>query len=128
MKSVRDKKADRQIDRMLSQALTQKAKPDAALQQRICSQWKEKREMNQNRKWIVAAAASVCVLAVTVSVGAAGRYLSSRQVAEEFNMDNMAKAFSKMTLLLTRDKAATLVQSSEDMPTVSQMPKLLSMG
>ena len=35
MKSVRDKKADRQIDRMLSQALTQKAKPDAALQQRI---------------------------------------------------------------------------------------------
>ena len=95
MKSVRDKKADRQIDRMLSQALTQKAKPDAALQQRICSQWKEKREMNQNRKWIVAAAASVCVLAVTVSVGAAGRYLSSRQVAEEFNMDNMAKAFSK---------------------------------
>ena len=80
MKSVRDKKADRQIDRMLSQALTQKAKPDAALQQRICSQWKEKREMNQNRKWIVAAAASVCVLAVTVSVGAAGRYLSSRQI------------------------------------------------
>ena len=51
--------------------------------------------MNRNKKWMAAAAAVACVLAVTVSVGAAGRYLSSRQVAEEFNMDNMAKAFSE---------------------------------
>ena len=95
MKSVRDEKADRQMDRMLSLALTQQAKPDAALQQKVCSQWKERREMNGNKKWMAAAAAAACVLAVTVSVGAAGRYLSSRDVAEEFNMDNMAKAFSK---------------------------------
>ena len=95
MKSVRDEKADRQMDRMLSRALTQQAKPDAALQQKVCSQWKERREMNRNKKWMAAAAAVACVLAVTVSVGAAGRYLSSRQVAEEFNMDNMAKAFSE---------------------------------
>ena len=51
--------------------------------------------MNGNKKWMAAAAAAACVLAVTVSVGAAGRYLSSRQVAEEFNMDNMARAFSE---------------------------------
>ena len=95
MKSVRDEKADRQMDRMLSRALTQQAKPDAALQQKICSQWKERREMNRNQKWVAAAVAAACVLAVTVSVGAAGRYLSSRQVAEEFNMDNMARAFSQ---------------------------------
>lgn len=95
MRSVRDEKADRQMDRMLSRALTQQAKPDAALQQKVCSQWKERREMNRNKKWMAAAAAVACVLAVTVSVGAAGRYLSSRQVAEEFNMDNMAKAFSE---------------------------------
>lgn len=95
MKSVRDEKADRQMDRMLSRALTQQAKPDAALQQKVCSQWKERREMNRNKKWMAAAVAAACVLAVTVSVGAAGRYLSSRQVAEEFNMDNMARAFSE---------------------------------
>ncbi|MDD6290196.1 MAG: hypothetical protein PUA77_00180 [Lachnospiraceae bacterium] len=95
MRSVRDEKADRQMDRMLSRALTQQAKPDAALQQKVCSQWKERREMNRNKKWMAAAAAVACVLAVAVSVGAAGRYLSSRQVAEEFNMDNMAKAFSE---------------------------------
>ena len=48
MRSVRDEKADRQMDRMLSRALTQQAKPDAALQQKVCSQWKERREMNGN--------------------------------------------------------------------------------
>ena len=95
MRSVRDEKADRQMDRMLSRALTQQAKPDAALQQKVCSQWKERREMNRNKKWMAAAVAAACVLAVTVSVGAAGRYLSSRQVAEEFNMDNMARVFSE---------------------------------
>ena len=95
MKSVRDEKADRQMDRMLSLALTQQAKPDAALQQRVCSQWKERREMNRNKKWMTAVAAAACVLAVTVSVGAANRFLSSQQVAEEFSMDNMSKAFSK---------------------------------
>ena len=95
MKSVRDEKADRQMDRMLSLALTQQAKPDAALQQKVCSQWKERREMNGNKKWMAAAAAAACVLAVTVSVGAANRFLSSQQVAEEFSMDNMSKAFSK---------------------------------
>ena len=95
MKSMRDETADRQIDSMLSRALTQQADPDAALQRRICSQWKERREMNRNKKWMTAVVASACVLAVSVSVGAATRYLSSREVAEQFEMDNMAKAFSQ---------------------------------
>lgn len=34
------------------------------------------------------------MLAVSVSAGAAGHYLNSREVAEHFDMDNMAKAFS----------------------------------
>lgn len=51
--------------------------------------------MRRNKKWTAAAAAAACVLAVSVSVGAAGHYLNSRQVAENFDMDNMAKAFSE---------------------------------
>lgn len=95
MKSMKDETADRQIDSMLSRALTQQAKPDAALQRKVCSQWKERREMNRNKKWMTVVVASVCVLVVSVSVGAATRYLSGREVAEQFGMNNMAKAFSE---------------------------------
>ena len=50
MKSVRDEKADRQMDRMLSLALTQQAKPDAALQQRVCSQSVEGETGNESKQ------------------------------------------------------------------------------
>lgn len=91
------KKDDRndQIDILLSRALTQQAEPDAALQRRVLDQWKERQGMNQKKKWTAAVAAAACVLALSVSVGAASRYLNSRQVAENFGMDNMAKAFSE---------------------------------
>ena len=95
MKSMRDENVHRQVDSMLSRALTQQVNPDVALQQRICSQWKERQTMNRNKKWMTAVAACACLLAVPVSVGAASRYLSSREVAEEFHMENMAEVFSK---------------------------------
>ena len=76
MKSMRDENVHRQVDSMLSRALTQQVNPDVALQQRICSQWKERQTMNRNKKWMTAVAACACLLAVSVSVGAASRYLS----------------------------------------------------
>ena len=92
----RDRKKDSDLDILLSYALKQHAEPDEALKRKVLCQWKERKEMRKNKKWtIAAAAAATCVLAVTVSVGAAGHYLNSRQVAEQFDMDNMAKAFSQ---------------------------------
>lgn len=91
----RDRKKDRDLDILLSYALKQHAEPDEALKRKVLRQWKERQEMRKNKKWTIAAAVATCVLAVTVSVGAAGHYLNSRQVAEQFDMDNMAKAFSQ---------------------------------
>lgn len=90
-----DKKDDRALDILLRRALAQQVKPSAELQQAVLSQWKEEQDMKQRKKWTAAVAAAACVLAVSVSVGAAGHYLNSREVAEKFDMDNMAKAFSE---------------------------------
>lgn len=90
----KDRQDDRALDLLLRRALKQQAEPDEQLQRKVLRQWKERQEMKKNRKWVAAAVAAACVLAVSVSVGAAGHYLSSREVAEHFDMDNMAKAFS----------------------------------
>lgn len=86
---------ERELDILLSRALKQQAEPDEMLQRKVLSKWKERQEMRKNRRWTAAVAAAACVLAVSVSVGAAGHYLTSREVAERFGMENMAKAFSE---------------------------------
>lgn len=88
-------KDERELDILLSHALKQQAEPDEMLQRKVLSKWKEREEMRNNKRWTAAVAACACVLAVTVSVGAAGHYLSSRQVAEEFGMNNLAKTFTE---------------------------------
>lgn len=86
---------ERELDILLSQALKQQAEPDEMLQRKVLSKWKERQEMKNHKRWTAAVAACACVLAVTVSVGAAGHYLNNRQVAEEFGMKNLAKTFTE---------------------------------
>lgn len=87
-------KLDRELDSILHSALAQKVEPDADLQRQVLTQWKESQTMNRNKKWTAAVAAAACVLAVSVSVGAATRFLSNREVAQELGYDRIAEAFN----------------------------------
>jgi len=87
-------KLDRELDSILHSALAQKVEPDADLQRQVLTQWKESQTMNRNKNWTAAVAAAACVLAVSVSVGAATRFLSNREVAQELGYDRIAEAFN----------------------------------
>lgn len=84
----------RDFDDMMKSALTQNVEPDAGLQRKVLAQWKEKQNMKHSKRWTVAVAGAACVLALTVSVGAATRYLSSSKVADEMGYEKLASAFS----------------------------------
>jgi hypothetical protein len=87
-------RSEKEFERLLESALTQKVEPDADIQRKVLAQWKEKRNMNQ-KKWSIAVAAAACVLVATVSVGATTHYLNSRDVAQELGYDKIAKVFEE---------------------------------
>ena len=61
MKSMRDETADRQIDSMLSRALTQQADPDAALQRRICHAFLSTGTRDTMEEWTKRQVGLVCI-------------------------------------------------------------------
>lgn len=87
-------KLENELNCILSSALKLNVEPDAKLQRKVLRQWKESNRMSSKKKWCIAAAAFTCVLAVSVSVGAATRIMNSREVAQALGDEEILKAFS----------------------------------
>ncbi len=83
------------VDEIMKKALTSDAAPDEHLNRRIMQNWKESGDMKRNavRRIYMAAAAAACVLLVTVTAGAAARYLRTDEVAERTENETIADAF-----------------------------------
>lgn len=83
------------VDEIMKKALISDAEPDVQVNRRIMQNWKESAEMKRNavRKIYMAAAAAACVLLVTVTAGAAARYLRTDEVAERTENATIADAF-----------------------------------
>ncbi len=83
------------VDKLLRQALSPNLEPDYLLNERVLRIIKEKRTMKKNYmgKSLVAAIAIVMVMASSVGVYAAWKYLVPSQVAEKVSDMGLAKAF-----------------------------------
>lgn len=83
------------MEKILEQALTPQAEPDAQLNQCILEQAKETRFMKKKTIKFSTAAAAACIALAFCSVTAAAmyKYLSSAQVAEEMSDDKLSEAF-----------------------------------
>lgn len=94
---MKDERKEKRLDEILKRALTSEIEPDPELNWRIIQQWKECFDMKkQIAKRIYVAAAACAAMLVTVSAGAAVRYLTLDEVIDETKTDNnvLAAAFS----------------------------------
>lgn len=83
------------LDEIMKMALASEMKPEEELNRNIIQQWKEQPDMRKwkARKIHAAAAAAACLLLVTVTAGAAVRYLNSKEIAERAESKEVAAAF-----------------------------------
>lgn len=90
-----NRRRENDVDEMMKKALTSDVEPDAGLNRRILQNWKESADMKRKtvRKIYMAAAAMACMLLVTVTAGAAARYLRADEVAERAENETIADAF-----------------------------------
>lgn len=85
---------EHKVEELIQIALTSKEEPAEELNRKILSRWKEKSEMKGFAKGrMTAVVTAVCVLLMTVTVGAAARYLTAEQVAERGGNTEIAAAF-----------------------------------
>ena len=100
---------EHEIDMIMKQSLRSDQEPDPELNASIIRQWKEDYHMTgkTRRRLPATAAAVLCILAASVTVGAAAKYLNATQVAEEFAQPEIQKAFqSKDALEVNETKEA----------------------
>ena len=85
---------EHKVEELIQIALASKEEPVEELNRKILSRWKEKSEMKGFAKGrMTAVVTAVCVLLMTVTVGAAARYLTAEQVAERSGDTEIAAAF-----------------------------------
>ena len=85
---------EHKVEELIQIALASKEEPVEELNRKILSRWKEKSEMKGFAKGrMTAVVTAVCVLLMTVTVGAAARYLTAEQVAERNGDTEIAAAF-----------------------------------
>lgn len=86
-------KKEKKLDEIMKKALASDMKPEDVLNQRILHQWKENPDMNKKRRVPLAAAAAMCILLLSVTVGAAVKYLKPYEIARESQMKGVEGAF-----------------------------------
>lgn len=87
-----DKKTDK-MDALLKSCLHIEQEPDEALHQKVMQNWKEKTGMKKRNYYKAAAAAVAVVLASTITVGAAMRFFTPKEVASELSGVEAAELF-----------------------------------
>lgn len=87
-----DKKTDK-MDALLKSCLHIEQEPDEALHQKVMQNWKEKTGMKKGNYYKAAAAAVAVVLASTITVGAAMRFFTPKEVASELSGVEAAELF-----------------------------------
>lgn len=91
-----DWKSEEEMDKIMKIALASEVEPEEELNRQIVKQWKERPDMKkQTVKRIYATAVACAALLITVSVGAAVKYLKPAEVAERAGMESekIAAAF-----------------------------------
>ena len=83
-----------ELDVLLKGCLHTEEMPDDCLHQRIMQEWKESTDMKKKRSYKAAAAAIVCIGALSaVTVHAAMRFLTPDEAAEEMGYEEVADLF-----------------------------------
>lgn len=83
-----NRKSEEKLDEIMKLALASKVEPEEELNRQIVRQWKERPDMKkQIAKRIYATAVACCALLITVSVGAAVKYLRPAEAAEKSGIE-----------------------------------------
>ena len=83
-----------ELDVLLKSCLHTEETPDARLRQSVMQEWKENSDMRKKRSYKAAAAAIVCIGALSaVTVHAAMRFLTPDKAAEELGYGQVAELF-----------------------------------
>ena len=100
---------EKRLDEIMRRALASDERPDEELNRLILRQWKERTDMKRNMtKRIYATAVACAALLVTVSAGAAVRYLTMDEIAGEVDADgSIAAAFSDGDAIWIDEKQET---------------------
>ena len=118
-----DKRTD-EIDALLKSCLHTEQKPDDALHQKVMQKWKEQSNMKKRKFYKAAAAAAAILLASTLSVGAAVRFFTPKEAAEELGGTKIADLFESDEAVLINETqeggqyAYTLLGLTEDRKSV----------
>lgn len=99
-------KSDEKLDEIMKMALASDAEPEEELNRRIVNQWKERPDMKkQIAKRVYATAVACGALLITVSVGAAVKYLKPAEVAERTGIESekIAAAFQGKDAITLND-------------------------
>lgn len=102
-------KSEEKLDKIMKMALASDAEPEEELNRRIVNQWKERPDMKkQIAKRVYATAVACGALLITVSVGAAVKYLKPAEVAERTGIES-----EKIAAAFQGEDAITLNDSKE---------------
>ena len=97
-----DKKTDK-MDSLLKSCLHIEQEPDDVLHQKVMQKWKEQSYMKKRKYYKAAAAAAAVVMVSTLSVGAAVRFFTPKEVASELNGKEMADLFDSEDAVLINE-------------------------
>lgn len=86
-------KKEKKLHEIMKKALASDVKPEDVLNQRILRQWKENPDMNKKRRIPFVVAAAMSVLLISVTVGAAVKYLKPSEIAHKTKSEEVEKAF-----------------------------------
>lgn len=85
---------ERAVDELIQAALALREKPDNGLNQKIIQSWKESPNMRRMAKGkIVVVMAVLCLFVMTITVAAAAKYLTAKEVADKAGATKIADAF-----------------------------------
>ena len=135
---MRDDRREEYTDQILKRALVSGMEPDEKLNRKILQKWEECNDMRKKsvRRVYMATAAAACMLLVTVTAGAAARYLNPAEAAEKAECAEIAAAFrGEDALEINESKEGgayrfTLmgITSSESLDSVSSSAEFSSPG
>ena len=98
-----------ELDVLLKSCLHTEETPDARLRQSVMQEWKENSDMRKKRSYKAAAAAIVCIGALSaVTVHAAMRFLTPDKAAEELGYGQVAELFRGIPKIPTKRRFAPI--------------------
>ena len=90
---MKSDKKEYELDTLLKSCLHTEQDPGDILHQKVMKKWKEQSNMKKKKSYKTAVAAAAVVLASTLSVGAAIRFFTPKEVAQELGNPEIAELF-----------------------------------